>query len=92
MYLEDPLDWGFGYGISTMGNHGRFTRHCAGYLDGHADYKGLDTRGWCGPGWEGINRTWVRAIDYTPAVTYDVANNYESTNPTPKTCEPPLDQ
>jgi prepilin-type N-terminal cleavage/methylation domain-containing protein len=88
MYLEDPLDWAFGYGIVTMGNHGKFGRQCAGYLDGHADYKFLDTRGWCGPGWEGINRTWIATIDYQPGIRY--GEGYESTNPKKKDCEPPL--
>jgi prepilin-type N-terminal cleavage/methylation domain-containing protein len=90
MFLEDPMDWGLGYGIPEMGNHGKFMRHCAGFLDGHAEYKAMDTRGWCGTGWAAINPQWVRSVDYTPAISYNPDNNYENTNPTPKTCDPPL--
>jgi prepilin-type N-terminal cleavage/methylation domain-containing protein len=90
MFLEDPMDWGLGYAIGEIGNHGKFMRHSVGFLDGHADYKAIDTRGWCGTGWEAINAEWVRTEDYTPPITYNSRNEYESTNTTPKNCQPPL--
>ena len=56
--LEDPAEFGvnvnlnaygppgsaYGSGIQTMGFHGRFSRHVAAYLDGHAKYSYMDTR------------------------------------------------
>ena len=54
---EDPADYGLNLGISvsgppsggtagiqTLGFHGKFSRHVASYLDGHADYLYRDTR------------------------------------------------
>ncbi len=59
-----------------------------GFLDGHAAYMGMDTRGWCGVGWEGINKNWAPTPDHTPSpVHYNSANNYERTNPSRKWCE-----
>jgi len=49
--FEDPCDFGLNIGaetgqpgIETMGFHGRFSRHVAAFLDGHADYLFMDTR------------------------------------------------
>jgi len=49
--FEDPCDFGLnaaqglgGSGIQTMGFHGRFSRHVASFLDGHASYQYMDTR------------------------------------------------
>ncbi|MCH7701764.1 MAG: prepilin-type N-terminal cleavage/methylation domain-containing protein [Planctomycetes bacterium] len=49
--FEDPCDYGLnaglglgGSGIQTMGFHGRFSKHVAAYLDGHAGYRLMDTR------------------------------------------------
>ncbi|MBP7748301.1 MAG: prepilin-type N-terminal cleavage/methylation domain-containing protein [Phycisphaerae bacterium] len=90
MFIEDPLDWGLGFGIPTLGNHGKFARHPTGFLDGHADYKAVDTRGWCGLGWEAICRAWVRTVDFTPPdLYYAPGNPYEYTNPKEKNCDPP---
>lgn len=66
MFLEDPLDWAWGNPtnrlIPMIGNHGRMNRHAAGFLDGHAEYMQINSRGWCGPGWFGINPDWIRRI------------------------------
>jgi prepilin-type N-terminal cleavage/methylation domain-containing protein len=63
MFLEDSMDWAMGgtdEPISEMGNHGKFDRHCMGFLDGHAEYKQADTDGnWCGVGWAVINPEWI---------------------------------
>jgi hypothetical protein len=93
MYIEDPMDWGLSWGICEIGNHGKFRRYEAAFLDGHAEYKSMDTRGWCGQGWEAINKEWVvnmTGADATKEPRYDDQNRYEYTNPTPKNCEPPL--
>jgi prepilin-type N-terminal cleavage/methylation domain-containing protein len=91
MYIEDPLDYAYGYGVNTIGNHGKFGRHPMGFLDGHAAYMGMDTRGWCGVGWEGINKEWAPTPDYTPTpLHYEVGtNSYEYTNPNAKNCDIP---
>ena len=61
MFLEDPMDWGIldENLYQTIGNHGKFSRHSIGFLDGHAEYLQADTRGYCGFGWEAINPKWV---------------------------------
>ena len=48
---EDPADWGMnaaagnsGAGTQEMGFHGRFSKHVAAFLDGHAAYQLMDTR------------------------------------------------
>jgi prepilin-type N-terminal cleavage/methylation domain-containing protein len=88
MYIEDPIDYGYGFGVMMLGNHGKFGRHTMGFLDGHASYLKMDTRGWCGVGWEGINKTWARTVDYTPSPPrYNASNTYETTNPHPKNCD-----
>lgn len=82
--LEAPMDWALGNPmnklIQTVGNHGDFSKHSAGYLDGHADYIFRDTRRWCGPGWEAINRSWIRFYPSTPKPAYYT--------PTTKNCNP----
>jgi prepilin-type N-terminal cleavage/methylation domain-containing protein len=88
MFLEDPMD----KGISTewhqqvMGWHGKFSRHAAGFLDAHAEYKLMDTRAWCGPGWEAINKQWIATPDYTPPIHYTGTNG----NANDQNCNPPL--
>ena len=49
--FEDPCDFGLNVGtdsgepgIQTMGFHGRFSKHVAAFLDGHASYLKMDTR------------------------------------------------
>ena len=53
MIYEDPADWGMnagqgdngsGSGTQEMGFHGRFSKHVAAFLDGHAAYQLMDTR------------------------------------------------
>ncbi|MCH7721409.1 MAG: hypothetical protein IH988_10560, partial [Planctomycetes bacterium] len=51
--MEDPCDWGLGAygefgggggGIQMMGFHGRFSKHVTFRMDGHAEYRLMDTR------------------------------------------------
>jgi type II secretory pathway pseudopilin PulG len=72
LLIEDPMDWGLASSnrIVTVGNHAEFGKHSCGYLDGHGDYLYRDTRGWCGVGWEAINRAWILSADYTPPIHY----------------------
>jgi prepilin-type N-terminal cleavage/methylation domain-containing protein len=60
MFFEDPMNWGLLQRTREVGNHIKFSKHCLGFLDGHAEYKFTDTRAWCGVGWAGINPAWVR--------------------------------
>jgi prepilin-type N-terminal cleavage/methylation domain-containing protein len=88
MFLEDPMDAGISeeWHNQLMGWHGKWSRHCAGFLDGHADYKIMDTRAWCGPGWEAINKEWIKTEDYTPPIYYTTSGpvNGMNCNPPPK--------
>lgn len=86
-FLEDPMDWGVASWtkIITTGNHGEFGKHSCGYLDGHADYQFRDTRGWCGVGWEAINRAWVVSEYFTPPIHYEPFGTVNDYN-----CDPPL--
>ena len=80
MFLEDPMDYGFGdpgFSMKTdatleIGNHGRLGKNCIGFLDAHAEYKGTDTRRWCGLGWAAIVPTWrwVPQANRRPAIFY----------------------
>lgn len=72
MFLEDPVDRALpdALGIIELGWHGKFGRHAVGFLDGHAEYKALDTRGWCGAGWYAINPEWIKFPEFTPNVYY----------------------
>ncbi len=87
MFLEDPVDRALpdALNIIEMGWHGKFGRHAVGYLDGHADYKYLDTRGWCGPGWEAIDKEWIKTEDRTPPIFYYSGGAVNDIN-----CNPPL--
>ena len=67
MYLEDPMDADLNDRFPRYkGNHGKFDKHCVGFLDGHAEYKATDSRGWCGLGWQAINVEWIRTVGVTP--------------------------
>jgi len=62
-FMESPLCDAYGDFLDpkmTRGYHGRVSWHTAGYFDGHADYRYMDTRGYCGPGWAAFNTAWVR--------------------------------
>jgi len=87
MFLEDPMDASFAASSRApeMGYHGKFSRYSVGFLDGHAEYKFIDTRAYCGPGWEVLNKTWIRWPDKVPPINY-----YEPGAVNGKTCEPPL--
>lgn len=66
MYLEDPFDWGISNDsghVQIVGNHGAFSKHSLGFLDGHAVYRYVDTRTHGGPGWAAINPDWVDRSD-----------------------------
>lgn len=54
---EDPADWALNNGIAvegppssgtagiqTLGFHGKFSRHVGAYIDGHVEYRYMDTR------------------------------------------------
>lgn len=92
MFLEDPMDYGLNWMLPVTGWHGKFNRHSTGYLDGHAVYGPVDTRGWCGVGWTAINPDWVWNFGQTKP---SIANYLPSILPgmTPaasrRTCNPP---
>lgn len=58
-YFEEPVDWSLFNRVRDFGNHKKFSKHVNGYLDGHADYRLMDTRALAGPGWTIINPNWV---------------------------------
>ncbi|MCK4342922.1 MAG: hypothetical protein KAY37_14510 [Phycisphaerae bacterium] len=69
MYFEDPMDWGLGSSspkIQVMGNHGAFSWHSMGFLDGHAKNTYVDTRYNCGPDWYALNPEWIRSPNQHP--------------------------
>ncbi len=87
MFLEDPMDASYASSARTpeMGYHGKFSRYSAGYLDGHADYKFFDTRAYCGPSWEVLNKAWVAwPGTTTPPISYLVRGTSSD-----KDCQPP---
>ncbi len=86
MYLDDPMDFAVGTKTIIVGNHKRFGRHSLGFLDGHAEFKFVDTRGWCGPGWQAINQEWIRTEDHTPPIYYRDGPG----GAIHKDCQPPL--
>ena len=91
MFLEDPMDYGFASpgGAKTdatqeIGNHGRLAKNSVGFLDAHAEYKGTDTRRWCGLGWAAIVPTWrwVPQANKRPPIFYGYDPSYR------KNCDP----
>lgn len=86
MFYEDPMDWGLGRSpkIPTMGNHRKYSRHVAAFLDGHAKYDKYDTRGYCGPGWNALIPEWV--VKTAQEIS---AKDYYYTNTVERTCDPP---
>jgi prepilin-type N-terminal cleavage/methylation domain-containing protein len=88
MFIEDSMDIAIDELKTSVGNHGKVNKHAMGYLDGHADYKTADTRGYCGVGWAAINPEWVRRVGagaYVPTpVSYASAAK--------PTCNPPKNQ
>jgi len=60
LFLDEPIYTGLLQREQVMGTHLAFSKHCVGFLDGHAEYKSFDTRKWCGPGWKTINPNWIR--------------------------------
>ena len=80
MFMEDPMDASYGSSARApeMGYHGRFSRYSVGFLDGHAAYMKIDTRGWCGPGWEALNKQWVRFSGSEAPGNHYVTANCES--------------
>ncbi len=81
IFFEDPTDWALNDTTNEIGNHRKFTKYSAGFLDGHAENKRMDTRGWCGTGWTTINPNWVRIPGQPTPRTY-----YSSLA---KNCNPP---
>lgn len=60
MYWEDPMDFALGNEVQVMGNHKNFSRHSAGFLDGHAENRKFDTRRFGGGGWVALNPSWIK--------------------------------
>jgi len=87
MFMEDPMDASYGSSARApeMGYHGRFSRYTVGFLDGHAEYKKIDTRGWCGTGWETLNKTWAHTLGTGGTGLPPIFYTLEEMN-----CEPPL--
>ena len=70
-------------GVAVYGElgfiYGRWKNSLA-FLDGHAEYKYTDTRGWCGVGWKMINPNWIRHQGVRkPPICYEKAG---------KNCDP----
>jgi prepilin-type N-terminal cleavage/methylation domain-containing protein len=82
LYLEDPMDYAQGNRVQVIGNHGKFSRHTVGFLDGHAAYVQADTRGYCGPGWHTLNPQWIYFPDRPRPSPY----HYSSY--APRNCDP----
>lgn len=61
LLFEDAVDWSLYDLTQEIGYHRKFSKHAAGYLDAHAEYRLLDTRSYCGPGWVTINPNWVKS-------------------------------
>ncbi len=62
-YWEDQMDWAISQaptGIQIMGTHNTWSKHSLGFLDAHATNLQIDTRRYCGPGWEVLNREWLK--------------------------------
>jgi len=82
LYFEDPVDWALNDTTQEIGNHRKFSRHSAGYLDGHAEYKFMDTRGWCGAnGWVTINPNWSRTPGQPTPRPYAYTSLFKNCNP-----------
>lgn len=68
-YLEDPMDVSLGREDQyrqLVGNHGEFSKHSMGFLDGHAEYRYANTRYFCGPGWYALNPGWLWDCENPP--------------------------
>ncbi|MGD8454729.1 MAG: prepilin-type N-terminal cleavage/methylation domain-containing protein [Phycisphaerae bacterium] len=82
MYMEDPMDFAAGNRVQRIGNHRKFSKHTAAFIDGHASYKMFDTRGFCGPGWHLLNPSWI---------VYEGQGHPEPFHykyPSPRNCDP----
>ncbi|MFO0839317.1 MAG: type II secretion system protein [Phycisphaerae bacterium] len=64
-YFENPHNYGIRQRVQTVGNHRQFSVHSVGMLDGHAEYRLMDSRKYCGPGWYVINPLWVWRVGQT---------------------------
>lgn len=82
MFLEAPMNSGLASRTVTQGWHGKFGRHSMGFIDGHAEHRFVDTRGYCGPGWAGLNPDWVYKFGVTRPHPWFYQVNI-------KTCDPP---
>ncbi len=72
-YHEDPMDYALDNEVERLGNHRKLSKHTVGFLDGHADYKLMDTRDHCGVGWQSINPNWVYKFGMQrPPIYYDL--------------------
>ncbi len=82
-YMEDAMDWAVANQFQVMGMHRQWSRHSAGFLDGHAENRFYDTRANCGDGWHIICPTWVQEPgEMNPRRYYDDL----------VTCDPPEEE
>ncbi len=86
MYLDDPMDYQLANLVSGAGNHGGYNKHELGFLDGHAAQLTVDTRRWCGIGWQAINQRWVPRSATDRGTTFYYNSGLPSQG---KNCNPP---
>jgi len=75
-FLPDPLNYALPAHKSVMGNHGRPDLHELGFLDGHAEYRKIDTTRWSGETWTALVPGWVPAPGATslPKIHYTASH------------------
>jgi prepilin-type N-terminal cleavage/methylation domain-containing protein len=81
LFLEDPMSWALHDQIAEVGNHGKYNKHSAGFLDGHAEYRTMDTTRWCGVGWAAINPNWVYQSGVQKPIYYKIPPIGKNCNP-----------
>jgi hypothetical protein len=62
-FLPDPTNYALGQHVQIRGNHGQLGRHEMGFLDGHAEYRVIDTTRWSGDRWTALVPEWSAARD-----------------------------
>jgi prepilin-type processing-associated H-X9-DG protein len=55
--LEDPAEYAFRKDKRWPGYHGELSKHNFGFLDGHVEYRYIDTREDFGPDWTVVDET-----------------------------------
>jgi prepilin-type N-terminal cleavage/methylation domain-containing protein len=79
--VEDPMDWALNDNTQEMGNHGQFSKHSVGFLDGHAAHLLMDTRNWAGTGWTAINPNWTWSSTRPKPSPYFYNSNSKNCDP-----------